>query len=141
MSLVPVPHCGATLSAPAAHPRAKPVGQLPLNLNIRSLWFEALGCSAPSVDLKGKHDSSVAVSHQKTHTSWKTCLCCVSSNLNALKQTVALEQDPSTPPPPLSKEKREMMERENGREGGRDGDGEKRRRSEKREREKSKTST
>jgi len=65
MSLVPVPHCGATLSVPAAHPLAKLEGQSPLNLNIRSLWFEALGCSAPNADLKGKHDSSVAVSHQK----------------------------------------------------------------------------
>lgn len=63
--LVPIPHCGATLSAPAAHPLAKLEGQSPLNLNIRSLWFEALGCSAPSVQLKGKHESSVAVSHQK----------------------------------------------------------------------------
>lgn len=65
MSLVPVPHCGATLSAPAAHPLAKLEGRSPLNLNIRSLWFEALGCSAPNVDLKGKHDSSVAVAHHK----------------------------------------------------------------------------
>lgn len=65
MSLVPVPHCGATLSVPAAHPLAKLEGQSPLNLNIRSLWFEALGCSAPNVDLKGKHDSCVAVAHHK----------------------------------------------------------------------------
>lgn len=64
-SLVPVPHCGATLSAPAAHPLAKLEGRSPLNLNIRSLWFEALGCSAPNVDLKGKHDSSVAIAHHK----------------------------------------------------------------------------
>lgn len=36
----------------------------PLNLNIRSLWFEALGCSAPGVDLKGEHGSCVAVCHR-----------------------------------------------------------------------------
>lgn len=119
MSLVPVPYCGATLSAAAAHPLAKLEGHSPLNLNIRSLWFEALGCSAPRVDLKSKHNLCRRLPSQN-HTSWKTYFCCVGSNLNALKQTVALEQDhpPALPPPPPTK-KKQMMEKERRREEGR----------------------
>lgn len=72
------------------------------------------------MDLKGKHNPSAAVSHQKTTPRGK--LAGARSNLNALKQTVALERDP-----PPSKENRETMERERGREGvgEKDGDGEK----------------
>lgn len=56
---------GATLSAAAACPLAKLEGQSPLNLNIRSLWFEALGCSAPSTHLKGKRDFHVPSAHRR----------------------------------------------------------------------------
>lgn len=84
----------ATLSAAAVHPLAKLVGQPPLNLNIRSLWFEALGCFAPSVGLKGKHGSSVLGAHHKITPHGKLVSACVRLNLNALKQTVAPEQDP-----------------------------------------------
>lgn len=56
---------GATLSAAAAHPLAKLEGQSPLNLNIRSLWFEALGCSVPGAHLKGKRGSRVPGAHRR----------------------------------------------------------------------------
>lgn len=85
---------GATLSAAAAHPLAELEGQSPLNLNIRSLWFEALGCSVPGPHLKGERGSRVPAAHRKNRTSRKTCFCRVPPNLNALKQTVALEQHP-----------------------------------------------
>lgn len=42
-------------------PLAQLEDQSPLNLNIRSLWFEALGCSAPSAHLKGKRDFHVPI--------------------------------------------------------------------------------
>lgn len=48
---------GAALSAAAAHPLAELEGQSPLNLNIRSLRFEALGCSVLGAHLKGKRGS------------------------------------------------------------------------------------
>lgn len=56
---------GATLSAAAAHPLAKLECQSALNLNIRSLWFEALGCSVRGALLKGKGGFRVPIA--KSH--------------------------------------------------------------------------
>lgn len=120
---------GATLSAAAARPLAELEGQSPLNLNIRSLWFEALGCSAPGVRLKGKRDSRVPGAHRKITPHGKLVFCRLPLNLNALKQTVALEQQPR-----CEGKNKETMEEERERETeGEGGQG--------RGREKSKTST
>lgn len=62
---------GATLSAAAAHPLAKLESQSPLNLNIRSLWFEALGCSALGEHLRGKRGVPCPRRPSQNHTSRK----------------------------------------------------------------------
>lgn len=112
MSLVPVVYCVATLSAAAAHPLAKLEGQFPLNLNIRSLWFEALGCSAPNVDLKGKHDSSVAATHHKITPHEKlvsAVLTQIYMHSNRLLHWSKIPPRPLSPPTSSTEERTEMM--------------------------------
>lgn len=67
-------------------------GRSPLNLNIRSLWFAALGCPAPGAHLKGKRGSRVPGAHRRITPRGKLVSAAFPLNLNALEQTVAPER-------------------------------------------------
>lgn len=117
----------ATLSAAGAHPLAKLEGQSPLNLNIRSLWFEALGCSAPIADLKADTAlvSSAPIAKITHHGKKKTCFCCVSLDLNALRllhrsriSTAKKKKGEQKKKEMMGKRKRKGWERGRGKKGG-----------------------
>lgn len=65
-------------------------------LNTRSLWFEALGCSSflrrRSLTIWKANRPTLELVKSHTHTQTLR-FCCVSLNLNALKQNVAQERD------------------------------------------------